>query len=168
MPNLTIRRDDQNAERTYGVLYGPESFTCQTLELPWLDDRPDISCAKAMVYSLDLTYSPHFGFALFELTGDTARSGERVHSANIPAQLLGCVALGGSRESRISGVPNVHTGGFYPPADGVTNSRAALDSFMTAAGIPSYRELITPQLVAQFLATHPGLGHFTLTILDPQ
>jgi hypothetical protein len=76
---------------TFGRLEPLGLYTC---ELPWLANAPGKSCIPPGVYKLVLTWSPRFRKPLYEVQWAPARTGIRIHSANFPSQLLGCIALG--------------------------------------------------------------------------
>jgi hypothetical protein len=68
-----------------------------TLELPWNDNRHDISCIPAGLYVVAPYLSPHLGNVL-EVKSVPDRSGIRIHAANFVGQLQGCIAVGLSAE----------------------------------------------------------------------
>jgi hypothetical protein len=86
------------ADRTLGwlnVYDGPiRLFRCACLELPWKDNEPKISCVPAGTYPLHKEYSSAFKDHLWELKLVPGRSECKIHSANYPSQLLGCIAPG--------------------------------------------------------------------------
>lgn len=51
-------------------------------------------------YELALDYSPHFGKLLPHIKGVPTHDGIRIHGANLPEQLLGCIAVGLVRTQR--------------------------------------------------------------------
>lgn len=65
-----------------------------TLELAWKDNRENISCIPAGTYECTMVHSPHFDKKTYLLSGVKDRSSIRIHSANFPHQLKGCIALG--------------------------------------------------------------------------
>ena len=67
---------------------------CNTLELPWRDNAPNVSCIPPGRYQVYLTYSPKFGRDLPLVTGVPGRSGIRFHRANWPREIQGCIAPG--------------------------------------------------------------------------
>lgn len=68
-------------------------FACITLELPWRDNKNDVSHIPRGVYPARKMYSSTLGHivAIDEVPG---RSLIRIHSANKVEQLRGCVAVG--------------------------------------------------------------------------
>jgi hypothetical protein len=64
------------------------------LELPWLENKSRISCIAPGTYEMVWEYSPAFKRKLWELKGVPGRSEVKIHGANYPSQLLGCIAPG--------------------------------------------------------------------------
>lgn len=91
---ITVNRKTKTADGIFGVLsldWNP--FTCVTLE--------NLSKSiPAGIYELNFTYSPHFNRVMPHIvvpTRDLAAGGDagiRIHWANFPAQLEGCIAVG--------------------------------------------------------------------------
>lgn len=69
-------------------------FTCKTLELPWLDNKPKISCVSPGIFPLVWEYSDKFKKYLWELKDVPGRSESKIHNANYVRQLEGCIAVG--------------------------------------------------------------------------
>ena len=76
---------------TFGRLEPLGLFTC---ELPWLGNAAGKSCIPPGSYKLALTWSPRFRKPLYLVGGVEGRAGIRIHPANLPSQLNGCIALG--------------------------------------------------------------------------
>ena len=85
---------------TLGKLYANGKEICRTIEKPWKDNQPMISCVPAGVYELSPVNSPKFGdtYCLesiecdVSLCGNTQRTHILIHSANKESELLGCIA----------------------------------------------------------------------------
>lgn len=85
---------------TVGKLFVDGVFLCYTMEKPWLDNAPMISCVPDGVYELNPTSSPKFGETYYlespnlgvSLSGNTKRTHILIHKANKESQLLGCIA----------------------------------------------------------------------------
>lgn len=85
---------------TVGKLYVDSVFLCYTMEKPWKDNEPMVSCIPAGVYELNSCASPRFGdtYCLentnlgVSLHGRTKRTHILIHKANMESQLLGCIA----------------------------------------------------------------------------
>jgi hypothetical protein len=65
---------------------------CHTIELPWKDNQPKISCVPEGTYQLAKRYSAKFGWHL-QLMDVPRRSLILIHPANdARRELLGCIA----------------------------------------------------------------------------
>lgn len=93
MPDLALRRCWSDANGTFGVLCDAGGPFAVTLELPWKDNAPQVSCIPAGTYLCKRIQSPHHGNT-FEITGVPGRSKVLLHKANTIADLLGCVGVG--------------------------------------------------------------------------
>ena len=87
-----------------GEWYIDGEFQCYTIEPPWLDNKPFVSCIPVGEYQLEPYYSQKYGDVV-AMVGEgvvankhDAKEGDRygclVHSANWASQLQGCVAPG--------------------------------------------------------------------------
>jgi len=98
MKTVVVERRAYMATRTLGwlnVYDGPvRVFRCACLELPWKDNESKVSCVPAGEYPLHKEHSNAFGVDLWELKLVPGRSECKIHSANYPSQLLGCIAPG--------------------------------------------------------------------------
>lgn len=94
---MKLRRLIQNEKGTYGALSDDENEPiCRTLELPWKDNQPQVSCIPAGSYTCFRRHSDHFQCEVFEIGGVPGRSDVLLHPANYASELRGCVALGTS------------------------------------------------------------------------
>ena len=71
-------------------------FECKILELPYKDNKRNISCIPKGTYKVEKTYSPSFKKSLYLVKDVSNRSGIRIHVANFNYQLRGCLAPGQS------------------------------------------------------------------------
>lgn len=97
--DVIITREPSDNMQTLGTLIariGNTTFTCRTLELPWLNNKPNISCVPKGIYTCKWTFSPRLMRYSYELQGVLGRSGIRFHSGNYYYDLKGCIALGDS------------------------------------------------------------------------
>lgn len=77
---------------TNGLLYINNMFQCYTIELPWMDNQPRISCIPEGRYSLKKRYSLKFKQHLF-VEGVEGRDVILIHPANDAfKELKGCIA----------------------------------------------------------------------------
>lgn len=98
IPTLHLKRSTYLPDRVLGwltVRQGPiQLFRCASLELPWSMNANRISCVPAGLYVIELEYSDKFKSELWELKGVPGRSEVKIHGANYPSELLGCIAPG--------------------------------------------------------------------------
>ena len=101
MERVVLQRIESTDEGTFGKInIGQVSF--YTLELPWRNNKSDISSIPAGVYKCHMTMSARFKKMLYLIDGTGHRTGVRIHSANLAGdaalgykcQLNGCIALG--------------------------------------------------------------------------
>ena len=80
---------------TYGVMIeeGKTPF-CLTLELPWLDNKPMISCIPKGEYTCQRIMSPKRGFEVFEVMNVPNRDTIEIHKGNFTTDILGCILVG--------------------------------------------------------------------------
>jgi hypothetical protein len=77
---------------TNGELYYNGKRLCFTIELPWLQNKPQISCIPEGRYELEKYFSKHFGNHL-HLKAVANRSLIMIHAANdAKLELRGCIA----------------------------------------------------------------------------
>jgi len=77
---------------TNGLLYINKTFQCYTIELPWLDNQPRVSCIPEGRYALKKRYSPKFKQHLL-VDGVQGRGLILIHAANDALkELKGCIA----------------------------------------------------------------------------
>ena len=89
---LTITRTGDDGKRTLGeAVYG--DFKCKTLELPWLQNQPNISCIPKGIYPCHKIVSPSLG-ECFEIADVPNRTYIRGHAGNFTRKILGCILFG--------------------------------------------------------------------------
>jgi len=98
LTKLLIERYSHGEKQTIGNLIGlSESghalFTCDTLELPWLNNQKQISCIPTGKYLVKKRYSKKFKNHL-HITNVENRSYILIHSGNYYTDILGCVLVG--------------------------------------------------------------------------
>ena len=85
---------------TFGNILVDDVLVCHSVELPWRNNKSNISCIPVGVYELDAYSSPKHG-NVFIVSGGTvdkfargpgARWGILFHVANFTSQLEGCIA----------------------------------------------------------------------------
>lgn len=131
---LVLTRYKHRKTATYGHLhvYANEKhiFFTPVLELPWRENRRNVSRIPAGSYGLKLEYSPRFKQKLWEVKGVPGRSEIKFHAANFVHELNGCIAFARTFQD-ING-------------DGVDDSvysRKAMNAFHKAMGADSSAHL---------------------------
>lgn len=75
-----------------GILQFQGQTLCSTIELPWRDNLPQISCIPEGKYRISKRYSPRFGWH-FEIEAVSGRKYILFHPANnAEKELKGCIA----------------------------------------------------------------------------
>ena len=99
-PTVTITRRYTDKE-TFGDVVasnGGATFTCKSLELPWLNNQRNISCIPAGTYELKFTRSFKYPLGTYEVQKVPNRSGIRIHIGNYATgkkvDIEGCILLG--------------------------------------------------------------------------
>lgn len=93
---LHIARFEYSTESIIGRLYLSNKLLCFTLELPWRDNKEDVSCVRAGLYSAYLRYDSPSSKREWcpELSQVPGRSHIQIHIANEPHEISGCTAVG--------------------------------------------------------------------------
>lgn len=79
-------------EGTNGTLFSSETFLCHTIELPWKNNKRNISCIPEGTYEIEPRFSKRFKHHLI-LKGVNDRSYILFHPANNALKdLQGCIA----------------------------------------------------------------------------
>ena len=71
-----------------------EGFNFVSLELPWLDNKRNISCIPPGKYKAKKRISPGKGYEVIELIGVFDRTYIQCHNGNYTRQILGCLLFG--------------------------------------------------------------------------
>lgn len=112
MEDIHLKRFCYHPAGTLGVIeLGDEKF--YSIERPWVNNEPNISCIPTGSYDMGWRKSPRFGetWHIKEVEG---RTHILIHVANFPTDVQGCIGLGtGLMGDRIA----------------VSNSRAAVKKF---------------------------------------
>jgi hypothetical protein len=140
MTIVEIFRTPSGDDGTFGnLLIASSGFRCRTVELPWRDNAPDISCIPPGTYIGRWLWSQKHLRFLFHLVGVPGRDVIEIHSANLAgdvskgfvSQLLGCLAPGKDVAEFTHGVP--------PAGDldqmGVTESKTTLSALHKQLGV---------------------------------
>lgn len=101
MIRVGLFRLQHGDQGTQGVLALPDGVFCNTLELPWRDNRSSISCIPCGEYDVVIRQSPRFG-AVYHVKNVPNRTWIEIHAANLAGDVElgyrthveGCIALG--------------------------------------------------------------------------
>lgn len=101
MRKALLYRKESSDEGTFGELVTDAGFKCSTGELPWRDNKPNMSCVPPGVYSVTWRKSERFGFC-FHVENVPGRDDILIHAANfvgdkekhLRSEVLGCIAVG--------------------------------------------------------------------------
>ncbi len=99
----TLIRQTSDEQGTFGV-FTVNNKSYFSLELPYRDNKPNISCIPCGQYKASLRYSPHFKKNLYCLSGVPNRNFILIHGANFAGDeemgyqthLQGCISIGKS------------------------------------------------------------------------
>ena len=96
MKEIKIIRYLQSEKGTFGVMLNENGDPfCLTLELPWRDNRTNISCIPAGEYVCGRTISDNFG-KIFEVKNVPKRTEILIHSGRTINDIKGCILVGKS------------------------------------------------------------------------
>lgn len=118
---LKLKRSNfgESKTETLGILHcGDKRFF--TLELPWLDNAPSISCIPPGKYKWKKRFSPGKKCEVIELIDVPGRSYIQIHLGNYTRQIEGCILPG-------MGLKDIDDDGIFD----VTNSGEAFDKIMS-------------------------------------
>ena len=90
------------------------------LELPWLDNKPNISCIPEGLHDVKKRMSPSKGYEVIEYVNIKGRTYIQIHIGNFTSQILGCQLTG-------DGVKDVNGDGILD----VTNSEKVFNELMS-------------------------------------
>jgi hypothetical protein len=96
-PRIILRRFAYTPMGTFGhlIMLGNE-FECYTVERPWKDNQPEISCIPEGNYELVLGRFNKGGYPAYEFVEVPGREYIKIHIANTMDDVLGCIGLGSS------------------------------------------------------------------------
>lgn len=122
MENVYLIRTSTSEQGTEGMLV-TGGFQCFTLELPWKENRQNISCIPSGEYIVKIRKSPRFG-EVYHIKDVEGRSYILIHSGNVAGDVSkgykshvnGCVIVGSKM-------------GYLWGQRAVLNSRVALKRF---------------------------------------
>jgi len=102
-PTVYIFRMMRSDQGTLGMLFH-DGFICYTLELPWRDNKRNMSCIPSGSYDVKIRLSPKYG-KVYWITEVENRSFILIHSGNwagdvkkkFKSHVNGCILLGQKR-----------------------------------------------------------------------
>lgn len=96
MPVLTLKRTEDTGKETFGEFFIGDDLDMRiaySLELPWRDNRANISCIPPGIYIC--AREPNAVYVeVFRLLRVPQRDGILIHPANMARELEGCIAPG--------------------------------------------------------------------------
>ena len=90
-----VRLTKDDVTPTYGVLINEGIPFALTLERPWLENMPNVSCIPAGHYKAVRHHSPRFGDT-FWIQDVPGRAEILFHKGNVAADSHGCILIGES------------------------------------------------------------------------
>lgn len=101
MKIAVLTRTETSDEGTFGTLVTGSGHSCVTVELPWRDNLPEISCIPCGVYLCEWAESPKFG-ECYHLRHVPGRTDILIHEGNwggdvkmnFRRSVKGCIAPG--------------------------------------------------------------------------
>lgn len=121
-----LNRLQEDDKQTLGMLYLydgiHEVFSCATLELPDLDNEPNVSRVCGGAYKVTRRYSQKHGWH-YHIQDVEGRSWILFHTGNYYTQIEGCILVG-------TDFNDINNDGYID----VVNSRVAMDNFLEIAG----------------------------------
>lgn len=95
---LKIERFESGKKQTLGNLFVLDEddfalFDCRTLELPWKNNRRNLSCIPEGCYQVEKRYSRKFGHH-FHITDVEGRKWILIHAGNYYTNIRGCILVG--------------------------------------------------------------------------
>ena len=92
---MILKRIEHTDKCTRGVLLIDGEIFCVTLENPWKDNIPNISCIPTGLYQVERRLSPKWGDS-FTVQDVNDRTHIVIHRGNVEANTKGCILLGRS------------------------------------------------------------------------
>jgi Family of unknown function (DUF5675) len=126
MNQVILNRQPSTSEGTFGSL-STDNFNCCTLELPWLNDLPDVSCIPPGSYTCNWRFSPSHNRNIYHVDGVEGRTAVEIHSGNTIYDIKGCLLLG----AEIVTFPALSFPNVNIPMKGIQHSKLTLQSFET-------------------------------------
>lgn len=88
---MIIQRLKSPHDRTNGLVLLPDGTEYSTLERPWLDNKPNISCIPAGQYKF--IRDTHGRFQWFRVLNVQGRTNIEMHTGSKPSHSQGCILM---------------------------------------------------------------------------
>ena len=108
MKTMRLKRIHGDETGTYGAIIDYRPFAV-TLEDPWKDNLPNISCIPSGIYTCERIVSPKFGNT-FQIMDVPNRTHILFHRGNTQEDTQGCILLGEKYEP-VAGKPGIQFSG---------------------------------------------------------
>lgn len=92
MEQVALTRFAYTGQGVWGKLALPDGSYLYTVERPWLNNAPFVSCIPDGTYTLAPGFFHRGGYPAMELQGVPGRTLIKMHRANQPHELKGCIA----------------------------------------------------------------------------
>lgn len=92
LEDIVLKRFAYHPSGTLGVIE-VEGEKFYTIERPWLDNKPNVSCIPTGTYDTGWRDSPRFG-ETWHIKEVPDRTYILIHVANFPSDVMGCIGLG--------------------------------------------------------------------------
>ena len=103
---MKIVRATYTINGTFGILLDDSNYPmCVTVENPWKNNEPSVSCIPCGRYEVMPVTSPRFG-PTWEVIDVEGRTHILFHKGNTHLDTQGCIVVG-SRYGQLSGIPAV-------------------------------------------------------------
>lgn len=114
---------------TLGRLHCPDGLVLSTIERPWRENQPNVSCIPEGLYTCRKFVSSKYPHETYQIMGVSGRTYILFHAANAAFELQGCIAPGMSTNWKTMRV---------------RDSRIACDKLMQSiGGVETFQLLIT-------------------------
>lgn len=87
-------------DKTEGLLVVNNENSFKTLELPWLNNKRNISCIPDGMYRYQIDFSNNKHRNVIELIDVPSRSQIQIHSATKLSHLAGCIGVNGKDKEK--------------------------------------------------------------------
>ena len=75
-----------------------------SIERPWLNNQPSISCIPAGIYICQFGYYNRGGYDCYDVLNVADRTYIKIHIANWPRNVKGCIGIGKTRDDKVPAV----------------------------------------------------------------